>query len=182
MRQADPNKGPALPLTPGPLTCEGTQTWSVLQTALRDVCHGHPLFGDRETEAGHVGSPRNRTRLGSEDSCACGLSTCHALEVRQCGKLDAVVTSAFSFSENVLSQGGRVSGFHTPRSSLRGVQNMQMPLPIQAQAAPSWEMPCPAAGPCPVQPSRVASRPSRRHQKERTVRGAAEPTIHSPLA
>lgn len=105
------------------------------------------------------------------------------LEVRQqqCGKLDAVVTSGLSFSKNVISHGGRVSGFPTPRSSLRA-EKVQMPLPTQAQPAPSWEMLCPAAGPCPGQPSRVASFPSRRHQKERTVREAqSPPSIHPEL-
>lgn len=99
----------------------------------------------------------------------CGLSTRHTLEVRQrqCGKLDAVVTSGLSVSENVLSNDGR--------SSLRGVQNVQMPLATQAQPASSWEMPCPAAGPCPGQPSKVTDRPSRRHQKEGTVRGVHYP-------
>lgn len=127
-----------------------------------------------------IGKPRQATRktcsielVWALKTRVCGLSTRHTLEVRQrqCGKLDAVVTSGLSVSENVLSNDGRVSGFPTPRSSLRGVQNVQMPLATQAQPASSWEMPCPAAGPCPGQPSKVTDRPSRRHQKEGTVRG-----------
>lgn len=78
MLKADPNKGPSLPLTPGPFKWEGTQTWSVLQTALRDVSWS-PTLGDRETEAGHMGRLPNRTCLGSEDSCAWGCSTCYTL-------------------------------------------------------------------------------------------------------